>query len=341
MPLPLKFSQLTILTLALFVSSLSGRASAQATGIADLPDCAADCVRTSATAANCALTDVPCLCSTGFSPAVQQCAIPVCGFGDRSTISGVLREMCESQTTTSQPPTTSASSPSPTPTPNPGPAPSASSTTTITSTTTPPSPATTGTGTTSSAGGPSPSTTLGIGGGVGGGVSGRSSTATSASEGSTTVVVATVVLPQTSALGGALNSNVDDGRLYDSTLWPSPLVRPEYPDGRRSCSVFLDLSSRSLYPHPPPLQPPTFIVALTLTCIRAVADIPPLHVLVCILPTPPLVVVVVDIDIDHSKSVPHPFRSSLFTLRFLLPPPLGLSSFIVYLPASIPPTYPY
>jgi len=166
--------------------------AAQGFGVSDLPTCAAPCASTAATAAGCNLTDTSCLCShPAFSSATAQCADSSCGIEDLSAVSGILGQLCASQTPSSSlSPTSSGSDSTSSATSRTS---SNTATTTSSSPTTQastPSSVSVSVQTTTVAGAATPA-------GVATGVIPANGLMTSGS--STLVVVQTVVLPQTSS----------------------------------------------------------------------------------------------------------------------------------------------
>ncbi|KAF8176957.1 hypothetical protein BJ912DRAFT_986503 [Pholiota molesta] len=158
----------------------------------DLPSCAQPCAQTAAAAVNCALTDTACLCAhSEFTSSTESCADSgnTCGVEDRSSVAGVLSAMCSSQTTTTSSSTSTSASTSTT-----------ASSTSSQATSTSAAPSSTSSSTTATpAAAPAPSTTLTRA------TVNTNTLLTTAPTGSTSVVVQTVVLPQTSALdSGAL-----------------------------------------------------------------------------------------------------------------------------------------
>ncbi|KAJ7021096.1 hypothetical protein C8F04DRAFT_1122572 [Mycena alexandri] len=66
--------------------------AAQATS---LPPCAQGCANEAATKAQCALSDVICLCKTAFASSVLQCADSTsCSAADQTEVSTILEGMC-------------------------------------------------------------------------------------------------------------------------------------------------------------------------------------------------------------------------------------------------------
>ncbi|KAF9476283.1 hypothetical protein BDN70DRAFT_995810 [Pholiota conissans] len=196
------------LSLALTLAfGLAGHVSAQDNGqvtLDDLPDCAVPCAKNAAAQVSCATTDLSCLCShSEFSSSTQTCANQpgVCGVEDRSSVSGILGEICA-------PPNTSSTVSSSTSTTSSAAAASTTSSAkpTSTSATTSAAPTTTSHTETTSAqpAKTTPDATTPVAGGAGTTAAGALTTpAPTTGSSSTLVVVQTVELPQTSDLTSA------------------------------------------------------------------------------------------------------------------------------------------
>ncbi|KAF9482089.1 hypothetical protein BDN70DRAFT_875559 [Pholiota conissans] len=93
---------LSFILYVLLCNEYIAQTRAQGTGLDDLPTCAVNCAQTAAAAIGCSLqnADTTCLCSARtFIGATEQCAASVCPVEDISTLHGVLDDLCSAFTT--------------------------------------------------------------------------------------------------------------------------------------------------------------------------------------------------------------------------------------------------